>query len=81
MDEIIQYRDVVAIGADPEADIQRSEREGADRSRPQEERAHGTANQVSHCSFQDEGALWCVPGDDEVPACFASGWAYVHRGN
>jgi hypothetical protein len=32
VDELIQYRDVVdvvAIGANPEADIQRSEREGA----------------------------------------------------
>lgn len=33
----MQYRDVTGLGANLEADIQRSEREGASKSRPQEE--------------------------------------------
>lgn len=59
-------------------------------SKPQEKkpRAHCTANRISDGRFQDEGcSAVCVcvraraPGDDEDPACFASGEKYVHLGN
>lgn len=55
-------------------------------SKPQEKSQGHTVPQIElvMAVSRMKGALLCVcvcPGDDEVPACFASGEKYVHLGN